>query len=300
MRNAVVNLSQFPDFEEAAAEFSPESFVPYSYENGVYGMPLTGSFQMLFCRTDILEELGLKAPETWRDLYEMIPVIQQKNMNVGLPKVVIDATGAGSGTSAMFDTLLLQKGLNYFDDSRSSTNFDKPEALEAFREWTDFTPSTACPRISIFTTGSAPGEMPIGIAGYTLYNQLCVGAPELSGLWEMRQLPGTPREDGSLNRAAGLTGTSAVIFNKCDKENGWAFVKWFASSQTQAAYGRTIEALLGASARYDTANLEALKLLPWTKAQQKTLLGQWENVKGIPRCRPAITFPGTCTTRSAT
>lgn len=112
--------------------------MPYSYENGVYGMPLTGSFQMLFCRTDILEELGLKAPETWRDLYEMIPVIQQKNMNVGLPKVVIDATGAGSGTSAMFDTLLLQKGLNYFDDSRSSTNFDKPEALEAFREWTDF------------------------------------------------------------------------------------------------------------------------------------------------------------------
>ena len=53
--------------------------------------------------------------------------------------------------------------------------------------------------------------------------------------------------------------------------------------ETQAAYGRTIEALLGASARYDTANLEALKLLPWTKAQQKTLLGQWENVKGIPQ-----------------
>ena len=283
VRNAVVNLSQFPDFEEAAAEFSPESFVPYSYENGVYGMPLTGSFQMLFCRTDILEELGLKAPETWRDLYEMIPVIQQKNMNVGLPKVVIDATGAGSGTSAMFDTLLLQKGLNYFDDSRSSTNFDKPEALEAFREWTDFYTKYGLPQDFDFYNRFRTGEMPIGIAGYTLYNQLCVGAPELSGLWEMRQLPGTPREDGSLNRAAGLTGTSAVIFNKCDKENGWAFVKWFASSQTQAAYGRTIEALLGASARYDTANLEALKLLPWTKAQQKTLLGQWENVKGIPQ-----------------
>ena len=204
-------------------------------------------------------------------------------MNVGLPKVVIDATGAGSGTSAMFDTLLLQKGLNYFDDSRSSTNFDKPEALEAFREWTDFYTKYGLPQDFDFYNRFRTGEMPIGIAGYTLYNQLCVGAPELSGLWEMRQLPGTPREDGSLNRAAGLTGTSAVIFNKCDKENGWAFVKWFASSQTQAAYGRTIEALLGASARYDTANLEALKLLPWTKAQQKTLLGQWENVKGIPQ-----------------
>lgn len=300
VRNAVVNLSQFPDFEEAAAEFSPESFVPYSYENGVYGMPLTGSFQMLFCRTDILEELGLKAPETWRDLYEMIPVIQQKNMNVGLPKVVIDATGAGSGTSAMFDTLLLQKGLNYFDDSRSSTNFDKPEALEAFREWTDFTPSTACPRISIFTTGSAPGEMPIGIAGYTLYNQLCVGAPELSGLWEMRQLPARPERTAPEPGRAGLTGTSAVIFNKCDKENGWAFVKWFASSQTQAAYGRTIEALLGASAGTTRPTWRRSSCCPGPRPSRKPCWASGRTSRGSPRCRPAITFPGTCTTRSAT
>lgn len=34
VRNAVVNLSQFPDFEEAAAEFSPESFVPTPMRTG--------------------------------------------------------------------------------------------------------------------------------------------------------------------------------------------------------------------------------------------------------------------------
>ncbi len=283
VRNAVVELSQFDGFEEAAAAFSPESFVPYTYENGIYGMPVTGNFNMLFYRTDILEELGLKAPNTWEELYAMIPVIQQKNMNIGLPKVVIDATGAGSGTSAMFDTLLLQKGLNYFNDDLSSTNFDQPEALEAFREWTDFYTKYGLPLDFDFYNRFRTGEMPLGVANYTLYNQLSVGAPELSGLWEMAQLPGTLQEDGTLNRSTGLVGTSAVMFKKCEKENGWEFIQWFTGAETQAQYGRTIEALLGASARYDTANLEALQQLPWTRAQQKILLDQWDNVQGIPQ-----------------
>lgn len=283
VRNAVVELSQFADFKEAAAAFSPESFVPYTYEDGVYGMPVTGSFHMLFYRTDILKELELEPPETWQDLYAMIPVIQQKHMNIGLPKVVIDATGAGSGTSAIFDILLLQKGLNYFNEDRSCTNFDQPEALEAFREWTDFYTKYGLPKDFDFYNRFRTGEMPIGIANYTLYNQLSVGAPELNGLWEMAMLPGTPDGEGGLNREAGLVGTSAVIFKQCDPENGWQFVKWFTGAEAQAQYGRTIEALLGASARYDTANLEALRLLPWTKSQQETLLSQWDNVEGIPQ-----------------
>lgn len=63
----------------------------------------------------------------------------------------------------MFDTLLLQKGLNYFDDSRSSTNFDKPEALEAFREWTDFYTKYGLPQDFDFYNRFRTGEMPIGI-----------------------------------------------------------------------------------------------------------------------------------------
>lgn len=283
VRNAVMDLSKFPSFEKAASSFSKESFVPYTYEGGVYGMPLSGSFNMMFYRTDIFEELELEPPQTWEDVYKIIPVIQQKNMNIGLPKVVIDATGAGSGTSAMFDTLLLQKGLNYFDDNRSVTKFDQPGALEAFREWTDFYTKYGLPMDFDLYNRFRTGEMPLGIANYTMYNQLRVGAPELNGLWKMVQLPGTRREDGTIDRSTGLVGNCAVIFNKCHPENGWKFVEWFSSAEAQAQYGRTIEALLGPSARYDTANLDALQLLPWSKAEQKILLDQWENVKGIPQ-----------------
>ena len=52
---------------------------------------------MMFVRTDIFEELGLTPPETWDDLYEIAPILQRNNMEVGLP-------------AGVFNMLLLQNG----------------------------------------------------------------------------------------------------------------------------------------------------------------------------------------------
>ena len=38
---------------------------PYIYEGGVYAVPETQNFDMLFYRTDVFAELGLTPPETW-------------------------------------------------------------------------------------------------------------------------------------------------------------------------------------------------------------------------------------------
>ena len=126
--------------------------------------------------------------------------------------------------------------------------------------------------------------MPIGIDAYSMYNKLYLGAPEIAGNWEMIHLPGTVQEDGTINHAASVTGTNAIIFdNGCNQNNAWEFIEWFTSAEIQADYGRQIEALLGSAARYDTANLEAFQMLPWSNAQQKQLLKQWSEVKGIPQ-----------------
>ena len=38
-----------------------------------------------FYRKDILSELGLNIPRTWEDVMEVIPELQKRNMNFGLP-----------------------------------------------------------------------------------------------------------------------------------------------------------------------------------------------------------------------
>ena len=97
LRGASVDLTQFKgngsnikSFEECFSEFMPSSYVPYKYTDtsgheGVYGMPETQYYNLMFYRTDILNELGLTIPDTWDDLIAMLPTIQKANMNVGIP-----------------------------------------------------------------------------------------------------------------------------------------------------------------------------------------------------------------------
>ena len=59
-------------------------------------------------------------------------------------------------------------------------------------------------------------------------------------------------------------------------------MKWWVSTEAQVRFGRELEALLGLSARYTTANLQALKQLSWSSAQLKVLLKSLEESRGVP------------------
>ena len=54
------------------------------------------------------------------------------------------------------------------------------------------------------------------------------------------------------------------------------------SAETQIMYGRELETIQGASARWPTANLEAMEQLGWTAAASRALKTQWQYVEGIP------------------
>jgi ABC-type glycerol-3-phosphate transport system substrate-binding protein len=132
--------------------------------------------------------------------------------------------------------------------------------------------------------------MPIGIASYSTYNTLMVSAPEIKGLWDFTLIPGTEvtDEDGNtyIDRSDFITG-SATMMIKSDtatqerKQKSWEFMKWWASVDTQARFGREIEALLGSSARYATANIDAFSQLAWNADDIETLTSQWQQTVGI-------------------
>jgi ABC-type glycerol-3-phosphate transport system substrate-binding protein len=100
----------------------------------------------------------------------------------------------------------------------------------------------------------------------------------------MVPIPGTVRQDGSIDHSVIATGQGSIILNNAkDKEAAWKFVDWFSSAETQANFGRMIEALLGPAGRYPTANVKAFEKLPWLLKERQQLLEQWSNVKELPR-----------------
>lgn len=269
LRGAVYDLSTFDDFDEISTRFFPEALVPYTYGGGCYALPVTQNFNMMFYRTDVFADLELEPPQTWDDFYRIAPIIQRSNMEVGVGDV--------------FAALLFQRGGDYYTPDLKQTAFDSKAAMEAFHEWTGFYTKYSFPLSFDFYNRFRTGEMPLGIQSYTFYNMLSAAAPEIRDLWEMMPIPGTVNEEGEIVRTQGGSGTAAILLSASkNKDAAWEFLKWWTSDEVQARYGRELEALMGPAARYDTANVEAFKALPWSPEQQKLLLSQWAQVKEIP------------------
>lgn len=296
-REALIDMTQFeartitkPDgstyevssYDDVVKRFSSGAMVQYRFidkndHTGYYSIPVTEDFNMLFYRTDIFEELGLEPPKDWTEFYKVLTVLQNNNMQVGIPNGTDTAVDTG-----IFLSLLKQKGLSVYTDDLKETTFDNPEALAVFKQWTGFYSQYSMPQRYDLYTRFRTGEMPMGFAGYTFVNQLNYAAPELNGLWEMTTIPGTVQEDGTIDNIVAGYGTGALIYKRAEdrgvKDAAWAYIDWFTSEDTQAKYGFDIETLLGAAGRYNTANQAAAERLPWTAKEWKVLKEQWDNM----------------------
>lgn len=285
-RDALADLRQFEDFESAAGRFSADALVPYTYQEGVYALPLTQTYQVLFYRTDILEELGIPVPQSWEDIFAASAKLQRRNMCVGLPYTAITASGAvdmGVGAKDLYPTLLMQYGGSYYNDRLTGTALDSAAALDAFKTWTRFYTQYSFDLSYDFNTRFRTGEMPIAIASFATYGVLSAAAPEIRGQWKMALLPGTPREDGTLDRTGGVSGTAMVMLAGAENKDAcWQYMRWFTDTATQIDYATRLENLLGPSARYATANIAAFDSLNWTAEELKVLSEQRSFVREIP------------------
>jgi len=70
--------------------------------------------------------------------------------------------------------------------------------------------------------------------------------------------------------------------NETVKKNAWEFMKWWVSTDAQVRFGREMESVLGSSARYATANTDALQQLAWSSEQLKVLAEQQSWGRGFP------------------
>lgn len=291
-RGVLTDLTTFSDFDEVKSRFADDATVLYQYNGGTYGLPCDQTFPMLFYRSDILSEYGIDPAtdlNTWDGLLNCLPTLQRNYLEVGLILPVMTSTGGTTQVSAItepgntFAMLLLQQGLNYYNDEQTKTTFDTQEAVNAFDTWTKFYTTYSFQQTYDAFTRFRTGDMPVVIQNYTFYNQLSVAAPEIKGCWGFQPVPGTVQEDGTINHAANSNGSGAIIFTKAaDQEGAWDFVKWFTSTDAQVKYGNNIESILGTMGRYATANEEALQQLSWTTSEVNLLLDQLNSQVEIP------------------
>ncbi len=284
MRNAVEDLTQFDDFDEVVKPFYDSALVPLTYDNGekvgVYALPETQLFSVLFYREDVLEELGLDVPETWQDIINMLPTIQGNSMSVGVPFPDINTVDMSG-----FNSLIYQNGGAIYSEDKQRTVIDSEAGVAAFKFYTSLYNDYGLPTIFDFVSRFRSGEMPVGVGQYTLYNTLTVSAPEIRGLWDFTLYPGTPRADGTIDHSVHSNGTCCMMVATDDekmKQNVWEFMKWWASADSQVRFGREMESVLGSSARYATANTEALEQLAWSTDQLAVLKAQQKWTVGFP------------------
>ena len=260
VRGALADFETMEGIETVKQRFHPSALVAAQWKEGLYALPETQSWFMLFCRNDILEEMGLDIPQTWDDLYHALQVLRQQNMLVGIPE-----------DQRVYEMLLLQRGGRVFREDLTATDMTSDLSVGAFAEWTDFFVKHSTPVAYDFYNRFRTGEMPLGIANYTIYNQLQVAAPEIQGLWEMAPVPGRPEEQG-LNRAQSCIVNSCVVVQSSSlRDEAFTFADWWTSDETQARFGQDCEIVLGTSARYNTANLDAAAQLSWTDRELENL-----------------------------
>ena len=161
MRNAVEDLTQFEDFNEVIEPFYASILEPLTYNNGekkgIYGLPETQNFPLLFYRTDVMEEMGLPIPQTWEELIAQLPTIQGNSLTVAVnfPDIAV-------ADISILDSMIFQNGGAIYDSEAKRTLIDSEEAVAAFKQYTSLYNDYGLPVVFDFVSRFRSGLMPLG------------------------------------------------------------------------------------------------------------------------------------------
>lgn len=272
IRNNVYDLTSFPDFRTISDRFYPGSFMQLIYQDGVYGLPETQNFYLLFYRTDIMDRLNLSVPDTWQDVIGMLPELQRFGMNF---------YSMLSSTNAFKAFVLTMPFINQFGgkiiaDDALSAAYDDPHTINALTFMTDLYTTYSLPlEVGSFYNEFRYGRLPIGIGDFGMYISLLHAAPEIAGLWNVAPLPGH-LQHGQVNRAFDGSSTSAMIFKNSTKtDQAWSFLKWWTEASTQLDYAENLISAYGPEYLWNTSNRDAFAQMSWDKNHQNVMLEQW-------------------------
>lgn len=282
IRDAVVDLTEFEQYEEITSRFLPGAIECFEYNGGVYAFPMTMDFPLLFYRTDIFSQLALTVPDTWDELTQnTFPSMKQSQYSFYLSSSV---SSSSNTTSALnYCMFLFQNGGELYSEDGLQSALNTDVAYRAFKQWTDLYLRFDIDIQADLLNHFRQGDIPLAVGTLYDYARIQFAAPELQGRWSIAAVPGTLQEDGTINRAAAGSVTANLMFDNGEnrKEAAFAFLDWWTSSDVQKSYASEIEAIVGAESRWFSANVEAFQSLSWDQGHLDIMTEWFPNFRTI-------------------
>lgn len=245
------------------SDMLPGAMEGLAYWKGkIYGMPIGAYYFLMYYRKDLLEQEGIRVPETINEFLQVakrFTLPEQDFYGVSFPVM------RGSPITHYFLAYLAAMGGGVFKPGTYEPNLFSEtgiKALTAYKTMMDYAP----PGIASYDWNDTPEA----------FKQNRVA---LSGLWSA---DGPNFEDPNQSLAAGKTGYAylpvlkkgdkpivpfggwSLVINKSsrNKEASWEFIKWVTSEQVQKLYAE----LLGTPVRISTlSDKELQQKFPWYK-----------------------------------
>lgn len=276
LRGVLKNLNNYKDIDEVLNNFEPSTYEAFQLEEGLYALPVSVDFPVLFYRKDVLKELNVSLEDcaTWdTTLQVVLPKLQIKNLKFGINPLL-----------ASYLTFYYQTGNELYSKDKLKIQFDTQMASESFKDYTsiytDYGQNITFNFVNLFRSG----EMPIAVMPYSSYYQLAEFAPEVMEKCGMTLVPGTKDKTGKINHTTATTVTGASIFNDTKMpDQAWEFLKWWTGDDAQVKYAKDIETLLGIAGRVSVASNSARESISWPKEISDVLKQQLNQSKGIPQ-----------------
>ena len=271
IRGALRNMREFDNFKEVASRFPVGLLMPSVCDDGLYALPETFNFTVLFYREDILDALGLAVPDSMEDVLAMLPTLRRYGLNFN--NFVSNSIGY-KALNITTPYIFQSGGTLYANDSYLSA-LGSENALAGIKLLTDsFIVYDMEYEVNSFYQAFRDGTLPIGTGDYVMYNLLMNAAPELTGRWNIALYPGITNDEGDVMRYTSNAAESSVIFASGNKqEESWLFLDWWMSDAVQTEFAYVLQATLGNEYLWNSANIQAYKNSPWP-AQSKDVISE--------------------------
>ena len=287
LRNAVQPLDEMPGFSDVMEWVDQAAMTPLQMTDAkgnfrTYGLPAYMDFYMMFYRSDVLYENGVDVPETWEDLYDILPALQSADLEIGMPG---GAVGSVDGLTGL-KMFLYQMGGELYTEGGYRVTLDGNTALDAFESLCNMFSKYKCP-VQYDLTRFRTGEIPIifGTAVGT-YNSLMTFY-DIRGLWEMAPLLGIEEKDEEgnirINHTSFVNVSARVIPRGGNTNCSWEYMKWLTEPETQILLGHeTIMVSANPTTKYNSPTIKALLSQAWTDKEREALEKQTSQIVGIP------------------
>ena len=281
VRGALKNLREYEDFGTVGKWFPAGLLMPAVCDEGMYALPETFNFYVLFYRKDILDSIGLDVPDSYEDVLKMLPTLHRFGLNYN--NYVSNAIGYKA--FSITTPYLYQAGAVLYEDGDLHVQLDTEEAIEGLKVMTDsFIIYDMDFEVNSFYQSFRDGTLPIGTSNYGMYNLLMNAAPELADKWGIALYPGMTDENGVVQRWTSGAEQSCFIFDNTNMpQESWQFLSWWMSEETQTEFAYTLQSTLGNEYMWNSANVDAFMNSPWPTEHKQIIAEQMNWIYETPR-----------------